>query len=128
MEFEKIIAERPNKTIYKNGDCTVKVFAEDFSKADILNEALNTARVEETGLPIPKVVEVTKISVQYGLWLQAIVDFFIIALSVFVAVRVIRKMERKLNAKEIAKKEAEAAAKKAEEDAKAAEAQAAVEA
>lgn len=74
------------------------------------------------------VVEVTKISVQYGLWLQAIVDFFIIALSVFVAVRVIRKMERKLNAKEIAKKEAEAAAKKAEEDEKAAAAKAAADA
>lgn len=65
MEFEKIIAERPNKTIYKNGDNTVKVFAEDFSKADILNEALNTARVEETGLPIAKVREVTKID---GKW------------------------------------------------------------
>ena len=69
-------------------------------------------------------VEISKISIQYGLWLQAIVDFFIIALSVFVAVRVIRKMERKLNAKEIAKKEAEATAKKLEEDAKAAEAKA----
>lgn len=65
MEFEKIIAERPNKTIYKSGNYTVKVFAEDFSKSDILNEALNTARVEETGLPIPKVVEVTKID---GKW------------------------------------------------------------
>ena len=74
------------------------------------------------------VVEATKISIQYGLWLQAIVDFFIIALSVFVAVRVIRNMERRLNAKEIAKKEAEAAAKKAEEDAKAAAAKEAADA
>lgn len=68
--------------------------------------------------------EVTKISIQYGLWIQAIVDFFIIALSVFAAVRIIRKMERKLNAKEIAKKEAEEAKKKAEDDAKAAAAKA----
>lgn len=73
-------------------------------------------------------VEVAKISIQYGLWLQAIVDFFIIALSVFAAVRIIRKAERKLNAKEIAKKEAEEAKKKAEEDAKAAEAKAAADA
>ena len=43
-------------------------------------------------------VEVAKISIQYGLWLQAIVDFLIIALSVFVAVRLIRKTERRLNA------------------------------
>ena len=35
-------------------------------------------------------VDVAKISIQYGLWLQAIVDFFIIALSVFAAVRIIR--------------------------------------
>ena len=69
-------------------------------------------------------VEAAKISIQYGLWLQTIVDFLIIALSVFTAVRIIRKAERKLNAKEIAKKEAEAAQKKAEEDAKAAEAKA----
>ncbi len=62
---------------------------------------------------------VTKISLQYGLWLQAILDFLIIAFSVFVIVRVIRSTERKINAKEIAKKEAEEAAKKAEEDAKA---------
>ena len=69
-------------------------------------------------------VELAKISIQYGLWLQAIVDFLIIALSVFAAVRLIRSTERKLNAKEIQKQEAEAAKKKAEEDAKAAEEQA----
>ncbi len=66
------------------------------------------------------VVETAKISIQYGLWLQSILDFFIIALSVFAAIRIIRKTERRLKAKEIAKQEAEAAQKKAEEDAKAA--------
>lgn len=66
------------------------------------------------------VVEQTKISIQYGLWLQAILDFLIIAFTVFVLVRVIKGMERKLKAKEIAQKEAEAAAQKAEADAKAA--------
>ena len=70
-------------------------------------------------------VEIAKISIQYGLWLQTIVDFFIIALSVFAAIRIIRKTERKLNARQIAKQEAEAAAKKAEEEAKAAAEQAA---
>ena len=65
-------------------------------------------------------VELAEISIQYGLWLQAIVDFLIIALSVFVAVRLIRSTERKLNAKEIQKQAEEAAKKKAEEDAKAA--------
>lgn len=70
------------------------------------------------------VKEVTEIAVNLGLWLQAIIDFFIIALCVFAAVRFIRSMERKLNAKEIARKEAEEAAKKAEEEEKAAAAKA----
>ncbi len=64
----------------------------------------------------------TKISIQYGLWLQAVLDFLIIALTVFVTVRMIRTMERKLNQKEILAKEAEEAKKKAEEDAKAGDA------
>lgn len=67
-------------------------------------------------------VLVSKISVQYGLWLQAIVDFLIIAFSVFVVVRVIRNAERALNAKELAKKAEEEAAKKAADEKKAAEA------
>ena len=70
-------------------------------------------------------VEVAKISIQYGLWLQAIVDFFIIALSIFVAVRIIKKMERKLHAKKILAEEKAAAEKKAAEDAAAAAAAAA---
>lgn len=60
MKFEKVLAERQNKIIYKDGDKTIKVFDENFSKSDVLNEALNQSRVEETGLHIPKVVEVTK--------------------------------------------------------------------
>lgn len=71
MKLENIIAKRLNKTIYKCEDKTVKVFDEDFSKADILNEALNLARVEETGLDTPKVHEVTKID---GKW-AIVTDF-----------------------------------------------------
>ena len=71
-------------------------------------------------------VEIPKISVQYGLFLQAILDFLIIAFCIFLALRIIRNAER--NAKKIAEAEAEAAKKKAEEDAKAAEAKAAEEA
>lgn len=65
MKYDEIIATRPNKTIYRVGDNNVKVFDSDFSKADILNEALNQARVEETGLNIPKIKEVTTID---GKW------------------------------------------------------------
>ena len=65
MNLDRIIAVRNNKTIYRDGSVCLKVFNSDFSKADILNEALNQARVEETGLNIPKVHEVTVID---GKW------------------------------------------------------------
>ena len=74
------------------------------------------------------IAEVPEVAITYGTWLQTIIDFLIIALCVFVAVRFIKSLERKLNAKEIAKAEAEAAEKKAIEDAAAAEAKAAEEA
>lgn len=54
MDLSNVIAFRSNKTIYRDGDTVVKVFGTDFKKADILNEALNHARAEETALHIPK--------------------------------------------------------------------------
>lgn len=72
MDFEKVLAVRTAKTIYKDGDTVVKVFNEEFKKYDVLNEALNTARVEETGLNIPKILEVRKID---GKW--AIISEFV---------------------------------------------------
>ena len=59
MNFDTIIAQRPNKTIYRDGNRVIKLHNEDFSKADVLNEAPNQARIETTGLNIPRVLEVT---------------------------------------------------------------------
>lgn len=62
------IAERKTKTVYKDSDKTIKLFVENYSKADILNEALNQARVEEgTTLNVPKLLEVTRIDGRWGL-------------------------------------------------------------
>lgn len=61
----EIIAERPRKTVYRDGDRCIKTFDASFSKADILNEALNQARVEETALSIPKLRGVTVVD---GRW------------------------------------------------------------
>ena len=72
MKLDRVIAVRNNKTIYRDGDRCVKVFNEDYSKADVLNEALNQARIEETGLNIPKILEVTMVD---GKW--AIVSEYI---------------------------------------------------
>ncbi len=65
MGYDKVIGKRSNKIVYVEGNKTIKMFDEDFSKADILNEALNQSRVEETDLNIPKIIEVTKID---GKW------------------------------------------------------------
>lgn len=72
MKLDRVIAVRNNKTIYRDGDKCVKVFNDDYSKADVLNEALNQARIEETGLNIPKILEVTMVD---GKW--AIVSEYI---------------------------------------------------
>ena len=72
MKLDKVIAVRTSKTVYKDEDRAIKVFDADYKKSDILNEALNQARVEETGLPIPKLLEVGVID---GKW--AIVSEFI---------------------------------------------------
>ena len=72
MNLDRVIAVRTSKTIYRDGAFCIKVFNREYSKADVLNEALNQARVEQTGLNIPKVVEVTTVD---GKW--AIVSEFV---------------------------------------------------
>ena len=73
MKLDNVIYETESKKIYRDGDAAIKVCDENFSKAAVLNEALNQARVEEIGgINIPKIREVTKID---GKW--AIVSDFI---------------------------------------------------
>lgn len=67
MNLNNVIAERKTKTIYRDGDKCIKVFNHSFSKADILNEALNQARVENVGLNVPKILEVTTIEGQWAI-------------------------------------------------------------
>ena len=62
------IAKRSTKSVYEDNGKTIKLFVENYSKADILNEALNQARVEEgTDLNIPKLIEVRKINNRWAL-------------------------------------------------------------
>lgn len=61
MELKNVIVKRDYKTVYDLGDRVVKHFTPDHAKSDVFNEALNNARVEETGLNIPKVLSVTNI-------------------------------------------------------------------
>ena len=66
--LEEVLVERPTKTVYRDNNKTIKYFVKDYSIANILNEALNQARVEEgTDLNIPKLLEVTKIDDRWAL-------------------------------------------------------------
>lgn len=65
LEEKNLIVERPYKKVYKCEDSVVKVFETTHPKSAVFNEALNTARVEDAGLDIPKVKGVTQID---GKW------------------------------------------------------------
>lgn len=68
MNLEEKVAVRKDKVIYKDGNKLIKLFDESYSVANVLNEALNQARIVETGLNIPALQEVTKID---GKWVIA---------------------------------------------------------
>ena len=61
----ELIYEEAGKKFYRDGEKLVKSFDASYSKSDILNEALNQARVEETSLNIPKILAVTVVD---GRW------------------------------------------------------------
>ncbi len=65
MNFDKVIAVRKTKVVYKANDYCIKVFNAGYSKADILNEALNQARVEELPFNVPRLKSVTMVD---GKW------------------------------------------------------------
>ena len=65
LDESKLIAARPTKRLYHIGDHVVKVFDENYSKSDVLNEALNQSRVENCELFVPKIQEVMKVD---GKW------------------------------------------------------------
>lgn len=69
----------------------------------------------------PATEETAEVAILYGAFIQAIINFLLIALSVFTIVRIINKAKDTLTKKEREEKAAEEAAAKAEADAKAAE-------
>lgn len=72
MKLDNVIAVRKNKTVYRDGDLVIKLFDADFSKADVLNEALNQARIEEIDVNIPKIHSVTTIEGKWAIVLDYI--------------------------------------------------------
>ncbi|MCI9560855.1 MAG: phosphotransferase [Clostridia bacterium] len=68
----KLVFERADKKIYREGDKLIKVFDANYSKANILNEALNHARVEETDLNVPKLQAVQVVDGKWAIVLDYI--------------------------------------------------------
>lgn len=68
MNLDNVIAERARKTVYRDGQNTIKLFEENYPTSNVLNEALNQARVEEnTDINIPNLVEVCKVENRWAL-------------------------------------------------------------
>ncbi len=72
IQADKIIAVRTSKTVYRDGETVLKVFDHGYSKADVLNEALNQARIEQTSLNIPRILEVLKLDGKWAIRLEYI--------------------------------------------------------
>lgn len=67
-----VIVSREHKQIFREGDSLIKKFDTHYSKADILNEALNQARVEETDLKIPKIRSIEVVDGHWAIILKYI--------------------------------------------------------
>ena len=82
---KKLIVERKHKKVYETNDCIIKAFSGEHPKSDVFNEALNQARIEETGLNVPKVLAVEAMddgwaiimSKKNGKTLKEIMDMFV---------------------------------------------------
>lgn len=66
MDFEKEIAVRENKIVYRDENRTIKVFAENYPKSFVMNEALNQAIIEEAGMNVPAILEIKQVD---GKWI-----------------------------------------------------------
>ena len=67
FQADKVIAVRTRKIIYRDGNTVIKVFDQNYLKSSVLNEALNHARIEETGLRIPKLLDVLKVDEKWAI-------------------------------------------------------------
>lgn len=66
MKLNNCIYKSDKKCVYVEDGMAIKVFCENYSKTDVLYEALNTARVEDSGCDIPKLISVSK---EDGQWM-----------------------------------------------------------
>lgn len=72
MELKNLISSSETVDVYRKGDVVVKLFKEGCPKTMALYEALTHARVEETGLNIPKIHEVSVIDNRWAIHMDCI--------------------------------------------------------
>lgn len=72
MNLEVLISKGKNASVYRDGSNAIKLFNKEVHKTEVLNEALNTSRVEETGLAIPSISEVGVIDGQWAITMNYI--------------------------------------------------------
>lgn len=72
MNLQTLVSQGKNASVYRDQDKAIKLFNKGTSKTDVLNEALNTTRVEETGLPIPSISEVGIVDGQWAITMNYI--------------------------------------------------------
>lgn len=61
MEFNNVIGVGAQGTVYHSGKYAIKLFKENYDKSNVFYEALINSKVENIGIPIPKVYEVINI-------------------------------------------------------------------
>ena len=60
-DTKTVLVEHSNKKVYDLGDKIAKVFNANKPASDVFNEALNLARVAESGIRTPKPIEVSAV-------------------------------------------------------------------
>lgn len=65
MKLDNCIFKGKLKSVYLEDGKAIKVFSPDYPKSSVLYEALNTSRVEDSGMDIPKLIDV---SFENGHW------------------------------------------------------------
>ena len=60
-ESKTVLVEHSNKKVYDLGDKIAKVFNANKPASDVFNEALNLARISESGIRTPKPLEVSEV-------------------------------------------------------------------
>lgn len=67
MNYDRVIAVRTSKTVYRDGDSCIKTFDGDYSAEDVINEALRQEKARKTGLNVPAIRSIIPVGEGWGI-------------------------------------------------------------